>query len=687
MSQRLLISTLVCLSAFIAATFWLSGLGANPKINLLFGEEIVEHMQMIDTGDRRLAHKAFILSLPFMIGLGLYLKKTKVQFRIPHTAGLSILTIVYVLLASFTISYLPKENLLNIMANRFGLLLSYNVYTYISLVIISYTSFISCAYFLKTHSNSKKLNPALILLSLTYIIYATVPGFLLPISFDGVNLYLLSLISNHNGIIFGDSLLLSNGMQIFSEVPIMYGTLKAILFAIWERYIQSISVGNAIEVLKWSHFILLVGFLLLTRKLVKNNSLAVLISLCLLLPWFHTNHSSLLFPNHSGWRYLAYVYGFLLAFSALSLSKQYVRSFTIGIIGSFFIVYNLETGIALLFGISFMLLLSITAYSIKNFIGCAFSYAAGLIIPIIMTLALYDVTLGSLPPLTQVITGFPYFLTAASGFAGRPFYFEPFIFIALFHWAYIIIQSALKRMQQPLNPVEITRAGISVTGILWLAYFVNATSPQYLGSFVLLYSLLLSSYLNQRYMRWFASIRITNFRKFLLIRPAIFSLVIGPMVISGNIQYAGTLWKNINRLDQSQNIELSDVYLHPSFYNFLKPKIDYINGQSDTKKVIYLSAFSHFIQRETSSKLPLLVAEPYMQSYGRNDLDIYVEKVLSYEPELILIDNPSKTNWLQLHAMEQKFQDRFVKQISEHYVLDDISHGWKVFRARKQSDD
>lgn len=675
-------------AAVVAGLVWWSGIGADPGTLSRFSPELVAHMQMIDTGDRRLAHKVLLLLLPPAALAAFWLLHRPPLLASGTVLGYALRVTgllqgpIGVVLAGVvlwaTLRELPEQDILNIIGLRFGLFYIPSKLHYLLLVAGSLAGLGLMAFWLRGRvapAIGRRLGWALIVL---YLAAALLPGLLLPPALAAPGAYIFSLFSNHHGIIFSDAAQLAHGMQMHTDVHIMYGMLRAVGLAIWSKHIAPLSAADGVMILKVGQVVLCLAAISLARTMARGRVLMVFLCLALVVPWFHTLHSALIFPNHAGWRFIGYALGFVLA-GATAGWPPLRRSIALGACAGLFILLNTETGLCLALGMLGTLVLSADRLTLGR-VGClAGGFTLGSVAVFLGFLGLYAGALGPLPSLAGWRNAFTYFRDGASGFAGRPYYFDPFALLIMAHWSWTAIHAGRVRLERPLGVVESLRGGLAITGLLWLAYYVNGTSRQYLPGLVLLYGFFLSSFFAPTFLGFLRSGR--RWERFLSLRPMVVAVVIGPMILAGNIQMGATLWYNLTAAGNAEAGMLSGVEAPAGIAADLKKKIAFLQAQPDREQIVILSAFGYFIQAETGLTPHLPVAEPYMQSYAQDDLDGLVRCIEALAPSRVLVDarNPS----FALHPSEQAFQERFVSHILAHYRFDHEEAGWAIYVRRE----
>ncbi|WP_413203310.1 hypothetical protein [Rhodospirillum sp. A1_3_36] len=690
-SPSLITGLLGMLAALVAGLTWWSGVGADPGILDRFSPELVEHMQMIDTGDRRLAYKVFLLMLPLaalaafwlsrrpaLLAPSTVLGRVLLILQTPRVAA-TIVLVVSALVLWGNQQELPEDDLMNIIGLRFGLLYIPTPFHYVLLVIGSVIGLALMVAWPRSQlgpTQSRRLGWAFIWI---YLTLALVPGLLSPAHFAAPGAYIFSLFSNHNGIIFGDAVQLAHGMQMHSDVRIMYGMLRAVGLAIWSKYVAPLSVADGAMVLKVGQVILCLSALWLARTMARGRVLVIFLSMALIVPWFHTYHSAILFPNHAGWRFTGYALGFgLAAFTAGWTLWR--RAMVLGACGGLFVLLNTETGLCLSLGLLGTLILSAERPTLRNIAGLIASFLIGAGIVVLAFLGLYAATLGPLPSLAAWAIGLGYFFEGASGFAGRPFYFDPFALLIAAHWSLILINAGRLRLERALNVLESLRGGLAITGMLWLAYYVNGTSRQYLPGLVLVYGVFLSTYFAPAILTFLRKGK--DWKRFLSLRPVVVAIVVGPMILAGNIQMGGSLWYNLIAPPPTAPTEtISGAEVPESVARNLKEKIAFIMAQPDREEMVILSSFGYFIHAETGTASHLPMAEPYMQSYDRGDMDRIMKRIEELAPRRILVD--AKTEDFVPYPTEQAFQERFISRILATYRFDHEESGWSIYVRRE----
>lgn len=652
-------------------------------LSAIFTPELVEMLQMADSTALRRAHQLTLALLALAALAGLWLRARRPQWlRGPAAAAIAQRLhrisrpgpLLFMLASGAILLVAPDRTAL-----AYGLLL-----VPISLIV--------------RYVRPSLLNRAGWVALLIYVPVLMLPGFFLGPSVWRADPIWLEM---HYGATIGVGEQLAAGMRLYGEIRHHYGLLLSMASGIVERQVAPLSAGQyyrSVQVLNLI-FALLAGMAYWRWR--PGNAVKVLVPVMLVLPWIHSLHLSLSFPNQSAWRFIGLPVGVLLLLT-LGRARSERMPLLLGSVAGVALLFNLETGIALSCGLLIFQIARVGPAPIATWPGRAAGFALGLAAVVLVVLLIYRVGLGawsipnSLPELLGSIFSF------SAGFGGYTLSGEPLALVIFLHASYVVVYGALRWRFGALRFASAFRVAIATTLLVWFAYYANRPVFWNLWSFLFLYGFLLADSVDLRLLRWNGA----NVRRLRISAGVIVvALVIIPAGVKLNrdaaaeyrVEAAKLVWAlrlaaKCARLNLQPSTSacfsgavesapmLSGIPLRDDLAALIKEKVDYLQAQPDRNELVYFTVNSYFVPRLTGLyERRLGYRDAFAETLTNRQMDELVAKLLAVAPPRILFDAPDSLVFRDFSTeYHRRFYERLRGRLESEYRPTETEHGWLV---------
>lgn len=505
------------------------------------------------------------------------------------------------------------------------------------------------------------------------VFYFYIMGVLLPLY--AVNLideqHLTGTLSYGHRIAIGHKL----GIDVFPN----YGVIWPFLIAAFEQTFSiKITTGQYIRLIQSLQLIFFTSLILLHKKLHKGSIAYILLPFFLIAPWLNTLHDSVWGPlNATAFRFLGFMIAILYLF-LIKNSKSWKRPLLLGILSGFCLLYNSETGLAVLGGTIMYNVAKTERFHPKGILLDLMLLAFG----VAVTLSLYEITFFAFFGYYPIILSPHTLHIFLAGFGGWEFYYHPLPILIFGHALYILFNSTRLRTRGPLSFNSGLKLFISILILVWGGYFFNRPCEWNLWSCVALYTFLAVDFI--RFIKKIAVLSskdgsfIKRMGRACSLPVLLFCLIIGPAAFSPFL----TEWKSISRkhvapLFQDET-ELNASYFQGVFRNTNKvetllAKSEYIS-KFRNDDVVYFTADSFSIPLYTDFYPNI----PHINAFARwNSVRAYqggMAQLLKEQPAMIFLDAEHP------HPGEKVFYDKMKKDIESTYAYSHTEHGWSVWK-------
>jgi hypothetical protein len=509
------------------------------------------------------------------------------------------------------------------------------------------------------------------------------------------------MIDWHYDSVLGAASQIADGLHSYGIVEPTYGVLWGGVLGLWEKLFGKLNFGEYIRLVQWSQLAFWLVVILCFQLWRPNKYLALFACLMLLATYLTPDLRLTGFPNHTGVRSIGFPLGALALIAVRNNSLKFASAI-LGLCWGVLLLINFETSVCVAMG--YAVYLGLKACS--PFMACdrniletkflphavvstvkKFSLA-GLIfticsLAVVASFALlYRVSFGVWPKELECYSGV--ISSGTGGYIGLPFYLDPWAIVMFVCSSWIIVSRGLRCAYSHFTPAAGIEAALAAMLLVWLQYFVNRPEPWQLWTHLFLFCLMMSNYIDIRYVNLLFSRR---HRLKAISSVALMTFIVVPCILAKNPETRPQgLMRAVLGLIKPSDIEtghlskLSGVYMSPDFAKRNLDLIDYLNSQQmaeDPK--FYLAANGFLLAKEAGpSALPNSIFFR-LSSYER--LQLFLQRIQSIRPKTILIESPP-SNLADLDGSEKKWHrlaERIKNGIKDDYTLTGVQSGWEIW--------
>jgi len=483
------------------------------------------------------------------------------------------------------------------------------------------------------------------------------------------------------------------GQNFFAEQPPSYGLLMPSIMSVFETRWHEQSIASQLRFVQVCQviFCLIGASAYLTYR--PRHDVAVLIALLVAAPYWATAGLGIWHPNQTGFRSLGLPIGMLALILSARLSVERA-AWCLGAVGGAAVLINMEIAIAV--SAAFLVFLVLRTRTLPWMLFLRMIVASVLVLAIY--LAGYPLALGRFPFSTE---SFDFLASLArfsaggfgarlftGGYEGEGYFLVPFSLLMLTHALYNIIDG-FRRLGQSILPTHTAlRVSISVTLIIWFAYYFNAPNWWQIWTMLFLYGFLLIDALDPRRFGFgrveVSASTLARFAR-LRIAPGVFALVffLTLMIPHTNrhlIKYMSDFMYPSWLREVKEVSVLSGVLFPRAIADELQRKAAKLEKlhAANNGNLVYLTFNMAFIPRLTG----LFQAAPYRDMFaeipGDPAFEVVMHDLLKRRPEVILLDAP--TGPLAVSGPRKDFQDRVRAALSTSYRSTGSEDGWQIWR-------
>lgn len=320
---------------------------------------------------------------------------------------------------------------------------------------------------------------AFCLLALIYVLCLS--NMLVPFNFANLNQSTFAEIQSNYSLVVCQGDRLTAGQALFEQVHSIYGFLLPTLCGIWEKYLGYISWGNYIFLIRGLQLFFVLTALSLYLKHARHRLHATLLPLLMVVPWFNSNATSILFPNLSPWRLIVFPLYLLVLYATRRMTAS--RSFFLaGCASGLFLFINLESTLATICGTTiFLFFRFINKFNRQLFVYIATSFL-GTAIAFVAFNSIVRLGLGYIPDFLSFFHGRLAVakLVQTGLWGGFRIPFSPFAFFVLIVDSFVIWKITIMSQRKSASFRNCIRLSVATTSIIWLAYYFNRPAAWYL---------------------------------------------------------------------------------------------------------------------------------------------------------------------------------------------------------------
>gem|GEM_PF-6182666 len=471
------------------------------------------------------------------------------------------------------------------------------------------------------------------------------------------------------------------GQQIFREVKPNYGFLFPVVFGLWEKHNLMFSCGENIQIIRCLQALTVALFYGAYCWYGRKRPLPILLAVLLILPWFHTNQISMVFPNLSSWRNIGFPLSAVVLILSLRLGER-ARAFTLGFLSVVCLSINLETGIAISIGlVSFLYFADFQpgkALSLR-FLHRLASFLSGIVLSSVLLYLCLTLFLGYYPDISAYFRHLQavnkMVRTGYSG--GFRIEYSPIAVWFLCHYVYILFRTSLSLRR--LTQRECFRTFVVTTGLVWSAYYFNRPHEWYFQLQFFFYGFLLIDTVKVlQCWRWRSPAFENRVVAFLVI-----TCLIAPQAMiawqTGWPYYENILRQLLKGKTVQRNaVMISDIYVTSEAHHELTEKVQFLLAESKRKKVLYLTGSTVLIPKLSKLYLKTDFDDPFMELVSPERTIRFIDALKQSSIQVILID--SDKSYLSGDKYRQACWRYFEEHLAPEFRLSSTEKGWKILK-------
>jgi hypothetical protein len=508
--------------------------------------------------------------------------------------------------------------------------------------------------------------------ALGYALLLTLPGLVEPIALERIPPGTLQDIEWHFEAVMGGKYALLYGAP---TNRFGYSFLFSLLQAIIERHgtfsfltdIRIVQIGNIAFALSslWACY----------AWDPKRPSIAML-TLALLLPWIHNNHQNLFFPNQAGFRFISFPL-MIIIMRHFADSSSWSRTVAFGATAALAILWNTETGIAVLLALLVHLASRADSFRFEVWGRMTLQFAGGGGLAVVLVVLVFWAGLGSWPDLMSLTSYIIGRITIGANWNhGWLFQFDALALVIAVFAIWSMLTQALARRSGPLAAKSADRAALTTLIVTWGSYYIVYPHAWNLWSYLLPFGLLYGETL-------ICGLKSSDGLRQLdavLTAPAIiFVLVVGPACIVANWQAIESLWLGFHIPSNlpAGAARFSGVRLPRADVDALAARLAYLEQAPRDAR-----AFSgnSYLLPKMSGRMDLFPERD--GAYATGDVGQYRNidaSVRQAAPGVLLFDDPAT---LRVGGPHEKYFARLQQKLSDQYRPALTVSGWSIWRRR-----
>lgn len=493
-------------------------------------------------------------------------------------------------------------------------------------------------------------------------------GFFGPIRLDRIAPEHLISVESHFDAIIGAKHTLASGLQ---DRDFGYSLFFNLAQASWERFAGRLSFGMDIRLLQAGNVAFVVAAMWAGYLWSPTKPLIAILTVALILPWVHNDFLAILHANQAGWRYIAFPAAVIVM--RLTHGKplhSVCRWF--GLFGAFAILWNAETGTAVVIGLLARITAGVETISFKNLSSAFLNFLVGMIFGIACVAVLYRLGLGRWPDMAGIGLDF---LTRTQGLSrGRSIYLDPLaILVAAYALWYVLRALAIRRLG-PVASKPADRAALGVMILVWAAYYIQQPHPWNIWSYMFPFGLLLGDTLFSA--RWPRNWTRATFR--VGIPVVTFAFIVAPAIVAGNHQAIRSVWSGfaIRNTPSSEIAPISGVWLSRSAAMSLEQRLEYLPKLPKNSRIFTGNVY--LIPRLSDRRDVIIDRSAYWKATFPQFTQL-VDQVRSSAPPALVFDDPTI---LSKEGFTRRYFAELQSALAGSYYHQTTISGWSIWLRR-----
>lgn len=476
---------------------------------------------------------------------------------------------------------------------------------------------------------------------------------------------------------------ISMGHQIFADVKPNYGLFFQILSAIFEKQFGIFTFGENIQLIRWLQAFTVALTFTIYAWYSRCKLFPLMVGFALVLPWFHTNQLSLLYPNLSPWRSFGFPLSAFLLILCTRLPATY-KFYAMGALGGFCITLNLETGISIFLGMLSMIYFDQHHQSgliSKAFLNSAIKCVTGMFLSLGLLYLCAASCLEYLPDLQEYFRHLQtlQYMTKTGYSGGFKLEYSPLPIFMFCHYSLALFRLSLST--QPLSNRDCFRAFIATVALVWSAYYFNRPHEWYLQPQFFFYGILAID---------LARFAQTNFTAPNMVASRIAAFlclgcILAPQIVYVTDQSLPSYSRMLNqistgKLSHENAALISGIFAEPQVVSEIKTKAEYLSKEAKTNDLIYLTGSTVLIPKLTKLYLKAPFDDPYQELTYIGDTEKFLRLVKESGVNKVLIDD--KKNYLSGDTFRNQCWTNIEEKLKPEFYFEEFQNGWRVLKRK-----
>jgi hypothetical protein len=437
---------------------------------------------------------------------------------------------------------------------------------------------------------------------------------------------MVPMVDLHMTSVFGGADTLAAGYRLFVDVPANYGVMVQVALAALLRAGHGLDLGGLIHLTEVFQATTLCLFALAAWVRTRNADTpgrvaGVFLVLLVVVPFLAMENQAVLLANQSGLRFVMLPVG---ALAAMALERWPLARGTafVGAVAALALLHNIETGIAILFGLGLGWLVRARAARTAEVAVGVFSGSIAFAAMLSLAVLAHFAVFGRYPAvgagkIMDIIRDF------GSGFAGLELSVSIPALVILGHAGYVVLRALAFLLGRPGTRPAPASAAIAGILIAWTPYYVNRPSDWNLWSFLALYAVLLAP-----------TVARVHARSLCLAAMAMILLVPIPL---------GALTKSVGYLRLAEALPVTPncaagLSLTPEDCLVEGARAGELARFAGPGDVVWLTTTPILTLRLSHLRLPVPTLGPFIAARTEKDLDAIAAEIAAAKPIALVLD-------------------------------------------------
>lgn len=653
-----------------------------------FTPEHVQMLNMFDSRGQQLAHRILILLLG-ILGIGFWLLRPVEAPSLPSSVRRPFGFVarqggyfIAALVAALTLIHSGSPPSLNYLdfQGRYPLGVVLRTQTLFALMVGGvFAVYISIRAHSALGGDSAVARGVAYVAVVVYAVTLVLLGVFKTPDFSGFSPALLAGVEWHYSGSVASADRLAIGQRL-GDVAIHSGLLPSVLLAVWQKTVGMLDFGRHIQVVASLQAIMLVIAIAAYRVWYSARTLPWLLAVLLVLPWIQPLHAATLYPNQSAWRFLGLGVGVLVLILIHARDLRYVVP-VLGATGSISFLWNGETGICLLLGYFFFLVLRTSHVPRRSLTKAALVFLLACLMPFAAFIVVVRLGLGYWPDIIATSRALPLISGFAQGYGGLPFrQIDPLAGFIFVHSLYVLTRGLLKwGFGSEMTPRECCRVAMAGLLVLWAAYYFKGPERWNLWSFLFLYGFFIGDHLTPSVREKLHGTIGSVLRSPKLVA---LSVVILPAIAASNLVTLHSAILAVRQPACPQLNVLSGVCIPAAIAVTVREKAIALRERSAREPTLFFTAHSYLLPLVSGISQPLRERDPFSDVILKTDFDRLSRQIFTIAPACVLFDDPASP--LSGYDDHRRFYARLRTSIASFYESERTERGWEAWCLKKR---